>query len=151
MDNVNILNQHIEELQKSMRNIKKMTMEKEEFLHSGELTLMKFIAYYESEFDKSPTPSVVSDRVGVSQATISAVADRLIKKELLSKEINSKDKRSKVMSLTDKGKNALKINHEHFMEMLSDLSCSLGDEDTKELIRILDKINNYFKDVGKED
>ncbi len=151
MDSVDILNRQIEELQKQMRIIKKMTMEKEDFLHSGELRLMKFIAYHENELGKSPTPSTVSDMVGVSQATISAVADRLIKKELLSKEINNQDKRSKVISLTDKGKKALKGNHKRFMEMLSAMSYSLGDEDTKELIRILDKINYYFEGMKKED
>ncbi len=151
MDNVNDLIEQIEELQRMARNIKKVTMEREDFLHSGEHSIMKFVAQYENEFDKSPTLGTICDVLVVSQATVSTVADRLIKKGLLSKRINEQDKRSKVVSLTDKGKRFLESNHRSFMEVLNSLSCSLGDEDTKELIRILNKVNRYFKDAGKGD
>lgn len=145
MESLNDLEQNLEELQKRMQKIKKESMAKEDFLHSGEMTLIKFIAHYHHRFGKAPTLVKISQIIGISGATATTLADRLIKKGLIEKETSPEDKRAKLLSLTPKGEEYLMSNRVRHKEMLSKLISSLGAEDTKELTRIIGKINQHLE------
>lgn len=141
MDNLSALSEQLDFFQRKMQKVKKENMNAEDFLHSGELSVMKFIAHYTIKFDKEPTLVMVSQVLGISGATATTLADRLIKKGLVKKEISPTDKRAKLLSLTDKGYEHLKANQQRHKEMLMKVIGSLGEEDTQELTRILKKIN----------
>ncbi len=145
MKDINMLDEKLNELQKRMQKHKKNMIKNDDYLHTGEISLIRFVHHYNKKFDKDPTLVVMSDVIGISQATVTTLADRLIKKGLLTKIVSPIDKRAKLLSLTDLGKTYLELNHIRHLEFLSDLSESLGDNDTKELIRLLDKVNIYLK------
>ena len=140
------LEQSLDELQKRMQKIKKESMAKEDFLHSGEMALIKFIAHYNHRFDKAPTLVKISSVIGISAATATTLADRLIKKGLIKKEASLEDKRSKLLTLTQKGEEYLMSNRKRHKEMLLELTSSIGEQDTKELTRIICKINKCLED-----
>lgn len=141
MDNLSDLSNQFENLKKKIKQIRKENMQQEDFLHSGELSLMKFIEHYYMKFGDNPTLVIVSNVIGISAATATTLADRLIKKGLINKEVSPTDKRAKVIYITEKGRAYLNSNKKRDLEMLSKVIESIGNEDTVELIRILGKIN----------
>lgn len=145
MESLNNLEQNLDELQKRMQKIKKESMAEEDFLHSGEMTLIKFIAHYHHRFGKAPTLVQISQVVGISGATATTLSDRLIKKGLIEKETSPEDKRAKLLTLTEKGKEYLMSNRARHKDLLLKLMGSLGEEDTKELTRIIGKINRHLE------
>ncbi|WP_249030120.1 MarR family winged helix-turn-helix transcriptional regulator [Tannockella kyphosi] len=145
MKNLKSLEENLDELQKRMQKIKKENMAEENFLHSGEMSLIKFIAHYHHRFDKAPTLVKISQVIGISGATATTLADRLIKKGLIEKKSSPDDKRAKLLSLTPKGEEYLMSNRTRHKEMLLKLTSSLGKEDTKELNRIIEKINDHLE------
>lgn len=146
MENLNDLEQSFDEFQKRMQKIKKESMAEEYFLHSGEMALIKFIAHYHHRFDKAPTLIQISQVIGISGATATTLSDRPIKKGLIEKEISIVDKRAKLLSLTEKGEEYLMSNRTRHKERLLKLISSLGD-DTKELTRIIRKINQHLENA----
>lgn len=147
MENLNNLEQSLDEFQKRMKKIKKVNMAEEDFLHSGEMALIKFIAHYHHRFDKAPTLVKISQVIGISGATATTLADRLIKKGLIVKEISLEDRRAKLLSLTEKGEEYLMTNRARHREMLLKVTSFLGDEETKELTKIIRKINQHLENA----
>lgn len=140
------IDQQINKLRKQVHIMKKGRSSKTDFLYSGEFSLMKQIAYYNREHNKSPTLVVLSNLLGIAQATVTQLVDRLIIKELLIKEVSPLDKRAKLISLTEKGETFLQHNMQNEYKRLHSLLEFLGDEDTNDLIRILDKIIYHFNE-----
>lgn len=144
MDNLCALSEQLDSFQRKMQKIKKENIQSEDFLHSGELSLMKFIAHHYMKFEKAPTLVTISHVIGISGATATTLADRLIKKGLLKKEVSPTDKRAKLISLTDKGYDYLRANQHRNREILMKVISSLGEDDICELVRILKRINENF-------
>lgn len=145
MESLDHLEQSIDELQKRLQKMKKTSMTEDSFLHSGEFSVIKFIAHYHKRFDTAPTLVKISQVIGISGATATTLSDRLIKKGLIKKETSLEDKRTKLLSLTEKGEEYLLSNKLRKKEMLLSLISSIGEEDTKELARILRKINKHLE------
>ncbi|WP_317854508.1 MarR family winged helix-turn-helix transcriptional regulator [Chakrabartyella piscis] len=145
MESLNDLEQSLDELQKRLQKIKKTSMAEDSFLHSGEFSVIKFIAHYHKRFDTAPTLVKISQVIGISGATATTLSDRLIKKGLVKKEGSLEDKRTKLLSLTEKGEEYLLSNKMRNKEMILKLMSSIGEEDTKELARILKKINQHLE------
>ncbi|WII73186.1 MarR family transcriptional regulator [Bdellovibrio sp. 22V] len=73
-------------------------------LSAGRFTLL----YLLKDSPEGLMPSELSQKVGVTQATISGLINGLEKAELVTREIHQKDGRSFVIKLTDKGDQTLK-------------------------------------------
>lgn len=146
MDKEVTIDQQINKLRKQVHMMKKGRASKTDFLYSAEFSLMKQIAYYNKEHDASPTLVILSHALGIAQATVTQLVDRLIVKELIVKEISPLDKRAKLISLTQKGEGVLQHNIQNEYERLHSLLEYLGDDDTSNLIRILDKVIDHFSD-----
>lgn len=144
MDNEKKIDLQIDKLRKQIHVMKKTKMSSNDFLHSGEFSLMKQIALFNQQNDTSPTLVVLSNLLGITQATVTPLVDRLVAKELLIKEVSPTDKRAKLISLTQKGNEYLNHNQQVEYERLHSLLESLGEDDTGELIRILDKVITHF-------
>ncbi len=148
MSDIDKLSNRLEDLQKNLHRLKKATMNSEDFLHSGEMAMIRFVAHYNQRLKKDPTLVIISNTVGISQATVTTVADRLIKKGLISKISSPDDKRAKLISLTAKGQECYNSNRQRQLELLTELTDTLGEKDSQELIRLIDKINNHFNKKG---
>ncbi len=73
-------------------------------LSSGRFTLLHLL----HNAPEGMMPSELSQRVGVTQATISGLLNSLEKAELVKRELHHKDARSFVIRLTDKGQTLIK-------------------------------------------
>lgn len=146
MDSTRELNLQLEHLQKRLQKLKKENVQREDFLHSGELSLIRIIAHYNHRFDRDPTLVAVSNVIGVSQATVTTLADRLIKKGLIIKQTSPTDKRAKLVSLTAKGEQYLMLNQARHMAKVQGLATALGEADTIALTRIIEKINRHLEE-----
>lgn len=147
MDKTDKLNQQMAKLQRQFQIMKKHRAEEETFLHSGEFAVMKCVARYQMHHGESPNLVVVSNFLGIAQATLTPLVDRLVQKELLIKVPSPKDKRAKLISLTPKGREHLESNMRQEKQRIHGLLNHLGDEDTEKLIQILEKANQYFQSL----
>lgn len=134
----------ISKLKTQISLMKKKKFEENSSLHSGEFALMKQIARHKKILDKNPSLVILSQNLQITQATVTPLVDRLVAKGFVIKQNSETDKRAKVVSLTEKGFEVLLKNREEERARIQGLLEHLGSEDTEHLIRILEKITNYF-------
>ncbi|MDX9691078.1 MAG: winged helix DNA-binding protein [Acholeplasmataceae bacterium] len=90
----------------------------------------------------------LSDIAKTLRVTLPAVTHKvndLVEKEYVEKETSDKDLRITFIKLTENGKNYVESIRDAYYEPLKHLVKHLGDEDTDNLIRILDKISQIGK------
>lgn len=144
MNSIEKLSTEMDLLQRRLHKLKKANMQAEDFLHSGEMTMVKFIAHHQKVTNHCPTLVAFANHVGISQATATTLADRLIAKGLMTKEPSPTDKRAKLLSLTDKGMSYLMVNQQRHLVFIQSIHQALGDEDTASLTSIVEKINRHL-------
>jgi DNA-binding MarR family transcriptional regulator len=82
----------------------------------------------------------ITEKLGIVTGTLTVMIDRLTKLGLVRRVVNSKDKRSFCIELTEKG-SILYQEHSHHHETLSDeLTQDLTEEEKEMLNKILEKI-----------
>lgn len=147
MEHIQQLQQNIHNLQRHIHKMKKSKMAQEHFLHDGERSIMKLIWRFNMKQGKNPSLVELSNLLGITQATVTPLVDRLIKKGLVLKEASPIDKRAKLLTLTDKGREILEANNMRDYKNLKDILDYLGDEDSEQLNHILAKVNHYLDNV----
>lgn len=109
---------------------------------SVEIKVIRFI--YENPEIKV---KAISNYLGVSNSTLTSILDRLERKEILTRNINSKDKRSFVLVLTEFGER-IYLDHmngeEKFWKLVLD---TYSTEDQDKLIKLLEMFVEKL-DVG---
>ncbi len=133
-----------EHLQQELRRLKKAKARSQSYLHSGEHAVMNFIPIMTKESGVKPNLLTMCQALGVTQATMTQVVNRLMKKGLLCKESSPADKRSKLLSLTPAGEDALRLQQKMEQGKLIALLQHLGDEDAAHLLRILSRTNDFL-------
>ena len=117
-------------------------------LAKGGLTLsqMMVIESFRHSKDGYQTVQDIQNALHVAQPTVSGLVKRMEKKGLL-KRVDSKDKREKVLTLTEEGKNAINNARNGMLSIESILLASLNEEEIEQFRNLLDKIwNSLDKD-----
>lgn len=104
-----------------------------EFLQ-GELYLLRFLALNNSE---EIGPSELSDKLHMSRPRITATIAALKKKGLLSTELDKIDRRRLKVKITRKGYDSILKKQAMVDENFEDFIKGIGEDDTRELIRIV--------------
>ena len=91
---------------------------------------------------------MVSHTLSISQATVTVAVDRLMKKELMMRELCPEDRRTKCLTLTEKGEAYLQENQSRHGALLRSIEGALGEEDSAQFVRILHKVNDYLDGVA---
>ncbi len=99
-----------------------------------------FVLRYLMDNGNSAIPSDMSAAMGTTTARVAATLNSLDKKGLISRRIDSDDRRRIIVELTDEGKNIAKEQWQQFMADTEHMLRSVGDEDAKEYVRILKKM-----------
>ncbi len=86
----------------------------------------------------------------VAQATMAGIVVRLESKGLVISGIDPEDRRIKVVTLTDKGKEACRVSKENMMETERKVLSHLEPEEAEELGRLLDVVYTVLKVEGGE-
>ena len=117
-------------------------------LAKGGLTLsqMMVIESFRHSKDGYQTVQDIQNALHVAQPTVSGLVKRMEKKGLL-KRVDSKDKREKVLTLTEEGKDAINNARNGMLSIESILLASLNEEEIEQFRNLLDKIwNSLDKD-----
>lgn len=83
----------------------------------------------------------LSKSLGVTTGTITVTVDRLEKGGYAERERSESDRRSYIIRLTGKGKEAFRDHHSHHMSLSNDIASILSEDEVKNLVKILEKIN----------
>lgn len=139
------LGHNMEELQKQLQLMKKARMSHQGFIHDSDAAIIRVVARHQQRFEEGPTALKVSAALGVTQATITPMIDRLVKKGLIERRTSPLDKRAKLLYLTEEAKNLMSQHVTQEQERMQNLIEYLGEEDAQELTRILEKVMRYIK------
>ncbi|WP_314851499.1 MarR family transcriptional regulator [uncultured Solobacterium sp.] len=121
-------------------------------LAKGGLTLSQLmvIESFHHSKDGYQTVQDIQNALHVAQPTASGLVKRMEKKGLL-KRIDSKDKREKVITLTDEGYAAITNARKGMISTESILLSSLSEEEGKQFHSLLDKVwNSLDKDLSRK-
>ncbi len=150
MDNLEILEKELAMLRRNQKIEKHIATKDENFLHSGELSVVDFIDRYSKNKEAHPTLVEISKSLQLSQATVTVLVNRLIDKGLLLKTPSPENKSRKLVSLTDKGIFQLEARQKDKHERLVMISEYLGAEDTENLTKIITKLNKFYTELVNE-
>lgn len=114
------------------------------------LSQMMVIESFRHSKDGYQTVQGIQNALHVAQPTASGLVKRMERKGLL-KRIDSKDKREKVITLTEEGYTAITNARKGMISTESILLASLSEEESKQFHYLLDKVwNSLDKDNSRE-
>ena len=90
----------------------------------------------------------LADAVAKDRATIGAVADRLEQKGLVSRKVNAKDKRARILSLTDEGEALVLALKPLVVQLQADILPGLDDTEYKLFVELAAKAAKAAGSVG---
>lgn len=86
----------------------------------------------------------LAEKKGVTTGTITVMVDRLEREGYLLREPNTKDRRSYVIVLTDKGEALFRRHHEFHVGLTEEMAAALSEEEITLFSSILSKVNGVF-------
>ncbi len=96
------------------------------------------------------TPSEISYTTGVSTARVAATLKNLEKKELIMREIDTEDRRKVQIRITNKGEKEVEKNYNQLLNNTIKMLSYLGEDDSKEFIRIKKRLLERKHDLVDE-
>ena len=87
----------------------------------------------------------VAKTLRVTLPAITHKVNDLVEKNYLQKEVSTKDLRVTFIKLTEEGKKYVESIRDEYYQPLKNLVAKLGEDDTKELLRLLEKVSEMGK------
>ena len=109
----------------------------------GEAVILNFIKDRDGV-----VPGQISEALGITSARVAAALNSLEDKGLVTREIDSADRRRIIVNLTSKGRKLAEEQWKRHMEQIRDVLMMLGEQDAKEYVRILGKLAEILSDKG---
>jgi len=128
---------------KSMHEVQKARHQK--FLQEG--IQGESIILYHIRKHSEVIPGQISDAMGISSARVAAVLNSLEGKGLITREIDSGDRRRIIVKLTPKGCEQAEEQRKRNIEMIKDILMRLGETDAKEYVRITGRLAEVLSDL----
>lgn len=126
------------ELLVTMKNTFKMPIhEKIGGISQGEMRLLGHIMFR----GVGVTAGELSEQLGFTTPRVASALNSLSKKGYIERSRNPEDKRMVIVQVTDEGKDFLIKRRQEVVGMTEQMLEKLGENDAKELIRILKRIN----------
>lgn len=99
----------------------------------------------------SSSPSQISTDMGSSTANIAKILRSLEQRNFVCRTEDAKDKRKKQVTLTENGKQAICKEMEQVMKDVIRMFGNLGEEDSKEFVRIIKRIVEVTNEIEDKD
>lgn len=106
----------------------------------GELLILQFMARHDGIM-----PSVISHKMNISSARITAALNSLESKGLVTREIDKKDRRRIIIKLTPTGKEQADKHQQKCVEYAASMLRLLGEHDAREYVRITGKLADLLQ------
>jgi len=119
---------------KSQRNINEAMQ--------GETFVLKYIAHHNGDV----LPGEIGQKMDVSSARIAAALNSLEKKGLITRQINTSDRRQILVGITKEGKDLAEKHQKTVLEAIAKMLELLGEHDAKEYVRIMKKLAEIIPD-----
>jgi DNA-binding MarR family transcriptional regulator len=81
-------------------------------------------------------PGEIGQEMEVSSARIASALNRLEKKELITRQIDTQDRRGILIEITPKGREVAEENRQMILRFAADMLERLGEDDAREYVRI---------------
>lgn len=120
-----------------------------EIPHS-EFKLLKVIQRKNAEGEEV-TVSTLSEQMGVSKPAISQLINHLEEKEYLERVFTRNDRRLVYVRLTGPGEQFLAEHYQKFLLRMTEIFDKLGEKDTEELLRLLEKLYEIVTDRNEKE
>jgi DNA-binding MarR family transcriptional regulator len=88
--------------------------------------------------------SVLSEKMGLSDSTVSGILDRLEQKNIIRRERNQDDRRVVKIALTEESRKFCKDFHKRKEEHFSNLLKRLSEQEIKDIIKGLETLNSVL-------
>ena len=89
----------------------------------------------------------LSDILKLSRPSITRILNDLERRGLITRNIDSEDRRSVKVELTEEGIEAIEKANRRILSIAERLVVSLGDSDTDKLIELIDKLTEIYKEL----
>lgn len=99
-----------------------------------------FVLFFISQNEGKVIPSDISNEMGITSARVAATLNGLEKKGLIIRAIDAEDRRRILIELTDLGREQVQRQYETILNMTTNMLEYLGENDSKQLIRIMKKL-----------
>ena len=116
-------------------------------LKQYDLTLPQYLVLQALYFKDGQTATELVENIHSDNATLTAIIDRLERKFFVRRRSSPRDRRKKIIVLTDKARaieHSLSLKVEQFFDQLNQ---QLEPKEFRELTKGLQKITSYFSDV----
>lgn len=117
-------------------------------LRPNEIGLLYFLEHHLKSAPGGLTVSYISSKLSVTRSAITQLINRLEGQNYINKQTDSSDRRHVRVTMTKKAYNTLKTLQNMLANQTLGLVEYLGEKDTKELIRLLNKISDYYAIKG---
>jgi DNA-binding MarR family transcriptional regulator len=105
-----------------------------------DLTPVQYAALVALRDNPGIDQATLASMIAYDRTTMGGVVDRLVDKKLVDRVVSSKDRRARVLTLTDDGALTLKRAEAPMMQAQADLIAALDQGEASELVRLLGKI-----------
>jgi DNA-binding MarR family transcriptional regulator len=103
-----------------------------------------FVLHYILHHEDSVLPSEICKIMGISSARIAAALNGLESKGVITRRIDTSDRRRILVDLTPKGKAMAEEQRQEMLENTSKMLSFLGEDDAKEYVRLTGKLAEYI-------
>ncbi len=114
----------------------------EDFSH-GEMSILTYLCYREN----GACPGDLCEMLGMTTPRISAIIAGLQKKGLVSRVTDAGDRRKIHIYISDEGRTLVETKKESLRSDISRVLSLLGEDDAKEYVRIVSKINRVNSEI----
>lgn len=106
----------------------------------GETFVLQYIALHEGDV----LPSDISNMMCISSARIAATLNSLENKGLITRKIDTSDRRRILVDLTPNGKEQVKEHYQMVLKNVSRMLSVLGEYDAREYVRIIGRLSDII-------
>lgn len=114
----------------------------------AEFVLMKAIEDNTLDSNENIQISDIQKYLFITKAAVSKMLGVLEKKGYVNRDIDQKNRRKLIITLTPKGKDVLKHTDKSFDDLLAKVISELGADDTKQFARIINRLADILKDLS---
>jgi len=104
---------------------------------------MEFSMLIQTAIMKSPNKKQVCQEMLIEGSTGVEIAKRLVTKGFIQEKTDAKDRRSALLSLTEKGKQTLLKGYTQLDAVHSEFLTTLSPEEKQQLLNLLSRLNDY--------
>ena len=112
----------------------------------GELGLLNFLSMQ----DEPITAGAIGRMIGIGSSGVTNLLNSLEKKGLVIRRMSPNDRRSVLVSLSDKGREDIEIRKAKMLDFTEAMLTRLGEEDTRTLLRLLKRTNQIGEELFNE-